>query len=435
MRVSRRSTATPPGAVAEPAAIGAPRGRAVAPAGPRRHRCPHPRPPRRAGPAGRGGRAGGCHVAGQPDADTAAARTRSPVSGRPVRAVRLPGRLLTRAWDRGARPGARGLRRRPLGLAGRARAAAVQPEPAGRHRPRRRLAPPSRGHHAAWRAVARGSAGPGACPRGVDRRRRPASSPADLEAMGVEPARVTVVPAGADHLPAPDPVATDALLRRVAVAGEFLLTVGTLEPRKNLDRLVQAFGRVQPSLPAPWHLVVVGPAGWGQRPASRRARRHRLHRRRFRSGPGRALPAGPGLRLRAADRGLRVAASRGHADGDAGGGGRGGAQRARPRFVGSGPGPNRRPTRRRRHRGRALADVLTDESTRADLSGRGAAFARERTWRAARAGRTSHSGGRSDDGPARPRARRLGGPGAGRPVRATTSWRWPTASRCATTSS
>ena len=84
--------------------------------------------------------------------------------------------------------------------------------------------------------------------------------------MGIAASRVTVVPGGADHLPAPDPAAAEALLRRAGV-GEFLLTVGTLEPRKNLDRLVQAFGRVRGSLPGPWSLLIVGPDGWGPEPA------------------------------------------------------------------------------------------------------------------------------------------------------------------------
>jgi alpha-1,3-rhamnosyl/mannosyltransferase len=53
----------------------------------------------------------------------------------------------------------------------------------------------------------------------------------------------------------------------VGVRGPFLLTVSTLEPRKNLHRLVQAFGRVRDALPEPWPLVIVGPTGWGPGPA------------------------------------------------------------------------------------------------------------------------------------------------------------------------
>jgi alpha-1,3-rhamnosyl/mannosyltransferase len=89
---------------------------------------------------------------------------------------------------------------------------------------------------------------------------------ADLEASGVEPARLVLVPGGTDHVADPDPNATADLLRRVGVSGEFLLTVGTLEPRKNVDRLVRAFGRVRPSLPGRWPLVIVGPSGWGREP-------------------------------------------------------------------------------------------------------------------------------------------------------------------------
>ncbi len=60
----------------------------------------------------------------------------------------------------------------------------------------------------------------------------------------------------------------------MGVVGEFLLTVGTLEPRKNVDRLVRAFARVRDSLPGPWPLVIVGPAGWGPEPPVPRAADH-----------------------------------------------------------------------------------------------------------------------------------------------------------------
>ena len=81
---------------------------------------------------------------------------------------------------------------------------------------------------------------------------------ADLAAFGVDPGRITVVPGGADHLPDPDLAAAEQLLGGLGVRGEFLLTVGTLEPRKNVDRLVRAFDLVRPSLPEPWPLVIVG---------------------------------------------------------------------------------------------------------------------------------------------------------------------------------
>lgn len=68
---------------------------------------------------------------------------------------------------------------------------------------------------------------------------------------------------GCDHLPPPDDTAAAALLEERGVTGPFVLSVGTLEPRKNLPRLCAAFGRARPRLPDGCRLVLVGPAGWG----------------------------------------------------------------------------------------------------------------------------------------------------------------------------
>lgn len=76
-----------------------------------------------------------------------------------------------------------------------------------------------------------------------------------------------VVPHGGDHLPVADTAGGRALLAALGVRTPYLLSVSTLEPRKNLVRLVTAYGRARPSLPEPWPLVVVGPHGWGRGPA------------------------------------------------------------------------------------------------------------------------------------------------------------------------
>jgi glycosyltransferase involved in cell wall biosynthesis len=87
---------------------------------------------------------------------------------------------------------------------------------------------------------------------------------ADLVDAGVSPDRITIVRGGSDHLVPEDTAATQALLDRLGVrGGEFLLTVSTLEPRKNISRLLQAYSSIRSSLPEPWPLVIVGPAGWG----------------------------------------------------------------------------------------------------------------------------------------------------------------------------
>jgi glycosyltransferase involved in cell wall biosynthesis len=182
--------------------------------------------------------------------------------GRPVLASPLPGRLLTTAWNRGwmAAPGGFDAVHAPsLGL------------------------PPVRGgaiavtvHDLAWREL------PDAFPR---RGRRwheaalaravadahlfvvPSKRTADgLVTAGVAAGRVEVVEEGCDHLPPADVAGADALLARLGVRGGYLLAVGTLEPRKNLPRLVEAYGLARCRLPEPWPLVVVGPRGWGRSP-------------------------------------------------------------------------------------------------------------------------------------------------------------------------
>jgi glycosyltransferase involved in cell wall biosynthesis len=68
---------------------------------------------------------------------------------------------------------------------------------------------------------------------------------------------------GCDHLPPPDASAADQVLVRLGVDGPFILSVSTLEPRKNLARLIDAFGHARSTLGDEWRLVVVGPPGWG----------------------------------------------------------------------------------------------------------------------------------------------------------------------------
>jgi len=78
---------------------------------------------------------------------------------------------------------------------------------------------------------------------------------------GVAPERVAVIGEGSDHLPSADHEAAASLLAQHLVTGPFLLTVSTLEPRKNLARLVEAHGAAHGAGEIP--LIIVGPAGWG----------------------------------------------------------------------------------------------------------------------------------------------------------------------------
>jgi len=178
----------------------------------------------------------------------------------PLRSSVLPGPMLTRAWDRG-------LLRAPGSFDVVHALSIATAEPGA-------AALVSTVHDLLWRHVpdtypARGRAWHEAALRRALARSHRFIVPsdvvaADLVEAGASPDRVTVVPMGCDHLPAPDPAAVDALLSRLGVAGPFLLSVGTMEPRKNLVRLVLAYERMRSSLPEPWPLVVVGPSGWGE---------------------------------------------------------------------------------------------------------------------------------------------------------------------------
>lgn len=75
-----------------------------------------------------------------------------------------------------------------------------------------------------------------------------------LEVVPVDPARIRVIPHGVDHelhRPATaaeiDPPEQDHLLRSLGVDGPYLLTLGAIEPRKNLPRLVHAFAALPPT--------------------------------------------------------------------------------------------------------------------------------------------------------------------------------------------
>jgi glycosyltransferase involved in cell wall biosynthesis len=180
--------------------------------------------------------------------------------GYPLRCSRLPGPLLTRAWDHG-------ILRAP------ARFDVVQATSLSTLEPGQ-AALVATVHDLLWRRVpeaypARGRAWHEAALRRVlaraDRFIVPAAVVADdLEAAGACRDAITVIPMGSDHLPPPDLEAATLLLESLGVTGPFLLSVGTLEPRKNQSRLIRAYRRVRPSLPEPWPLVLVGPSGWGE---------------------------------------------------------------------------------------------------------------------------------------------------------------------------
>lgn len=84
-----------------------------------------------------------------------------------------------------------------------------------------------------------------------------------VERLGVKPEKVTVIPLGVDKRFSPrTPEEIQAVRRSLGIkAPAYMLYVGSLEPRKNLGRLLQAWARVQPSLGGEVELVVAGAKG------------------------------------------------------------------------------------------------------------------------------------------------------------------------------
>ena len=244
-----------------------------------------------------------------PAASPAAVRRpiRCPSSATRCTARALPGPVLTRAWDARDPAGPARLRRGPRHLAGHPRAGEVGLVATVHDLLWRRVpeAYPARGrtwHEAALRRAL----------RRADRFVVPAEVVADdLRRRPGRPRQaITVIPMGSDHLPPPDLAAGRALLSRLGINGPFLLSVGTLEPRKNQARLIEAYGRIRRIAPR----TVAAGAGGSERMG-----------RAGGPGPGvilaglvsprRALGPlchGPAHGLRPDHRGLRPPTGRGH---------------------------------------------------------------------------------------------------------------------------
>ncbi|MFQ5854596.1 MAG: glycosyltransferase family 4 protein [Anaerolineae bacterium] len=91
--------------------------------------------------------------------------------------------------------------------------------------------------------------------------------------------RLTGMPAGRVHViheaaaPAFRPIRDRTLLesvrRRYGLAERLILYVGTIEPRKNLPRLIEAYARLHRAGDLQHQLVCVGPHGWGYQEVQR----------------------------------------------------------------------------------------------------------------------------------------------------------------------
>ncbi len=200
-------------------------------------------------------------------------------------------------------------------------------------------------------AVARGGLPPGPTTGGAARRPVGAGGPRRGRRRCRRGARSSSSPTARTTFPAARPgVGGPHCSHDLGVDGEFLLSVGTLEPRKNLARLIEAYGRARPRLPGALAARRGRSGGMGrQRPpfGGRRGgprRRRRADRSGRRRHPGRSVRAGPSPRLRAADGRIRLPAGGGDAPGHPG--------RVEPDAQSRWCGTGRRSRAGRRHRRR-----------------------------------------------------------------------------------
>jgi glycosyltransferase involved in cell wall biosynthesis len=92
---------------------------------------------------------------------------------------------------------------------------------------------------------------------------------ADCLAAGIDSARLRVTPWATDRVPVA-PAEADRVRTAYGLERPFVLFVGTIEPRKNLGRLLEAFARLGD---VDADLVLVGPTGWSTDLPATRARR------------------------------------------------------------------------------------------------------------------------------------------------------------------
>ena len=93
-----------------------------------------------------------------------------------------------------------------------------------------------------------------------------------IDQMGVDPARVQAVPLASDtaFMPRSADAVAPILARYGLTWGGYCLSVGTVEPRKRIDSMLDAFERLAPALKNRFPLVLIGDRGWLSDAAHRR---------------------------------------------------------------------------------------------------------------------------------------------------------------------
>jgi alpha-1,3-rhamnosyl/mannosyltransferase len=91
-----------------------------------------------------------------------------------------------------------------------------------------------------------------------------------IRTLGLKPEKITVIHSGvADAF---FDAAPGDVCGRYGLSRPFVLAIGTIEPRKNIDALLDAFEGLSRELRAQFELVVAGPMGWASQKTAARLR-------------------------------------------------------------------------------------------------------------------------------------------------------------------
>ena len=94
-----------------------------------------------------------------------------------------------------------------------------------------------------------------------------------IRLLGVPPEKIVVIHSGvADAFFNVDAAAAAQVCKRLGLTRPFVLSIGTVEPRKNMSGLVSAFEALPASLQDEFELVLAGPMGWADQATAQRVR-------------------------------------------------------------------------------------------------------------------------------------------------------------------
>jgi len=108
-----------------------------------------------------------------------------------------------------------------------------------------------------------------------------------VRVLGLASEKIAVIHSGVPHSYFQvEPELIDAVRKKYALGRPYVLFIGTIEPRKNIDLLLDAFESLSPSVREHYELVLAGPPGW----ASGRTIRRLQHARYLGYVPEQLLP-------------------------------------------------------------------------------------------------------------------------------------------------